>query len=173
MKDAIGDFFWRERYFSYCIALSSGKRCSSQLEQFSPPEEFKLQRAFVWLNTYLCFCFLLRSLGEVMGFVVVFVSFVGFWGFFKLQSLTCNSSYGNASNIIMVKIINTKSNDISSFSKSCFLIYIYAGYSMNNKTESICINLHWCSLTSSVARKYRSLWTAWKQFLQSACILLS
>lgn len=72
-----------------------------------------------------------------------------------------------------MKITNARSNNISSFSKSCLLIHIYAGYSMKNKTESICITLHWCSLTSSIAHKYSSLWTAGKELLQSACMLLS
>lgn len=84
----------------------------------------------------------LWSLGKVLGFAVFFVSFAGFWEFFKLQSPTCNFFHGNTSNTIFVKIISVKSNNILSFSKSCLLIYIYAGYSMNNKTESNCLTLH-------------------------------
>lgn len=88
------------------------------------------------------------SLGKVLDFVLVLVlsfsfcfSFVGFWGFFKLQSLRCNFSQGSASNTIFAKIINAKSNNISSFPTSCLFIYIQAGHFMNNKTESICITL--------------------------------
>lgn len=115
----------------------------------------------------------LWRLGKVLGFAVFFVSFVGCWSFFKVQSPTCNFSHGNTSYTVFVKIMNARFNNISSFSKSCLLISTYAGYIMNNKSESICITLHWCSLTSSIAHKHRSLWTAGKQLLQSACILPS
>lgn len=125
--------------------------------------------SFAWQCTLM---FLWR-LGKVLGFVVFFVSFVGFWSFFKVQSPTCNFSHGNTSYTVFVKIINARSNNISSLSKSCLLISTYAGYIMNNKSESICITLHWCSLTLSIAHKHRSLWTAGKQLLQSACLLPS
>lgn len=158
--------FWKD--FSYCTALSSGKRCSSQLEQFWLKNLSYTTVCMTW-----CIFMFLWNLGNMLSFVVGFGSFVGVWSFFKLQSLMCNFSRGNTSNIIFVKITNAKSNNISSFSKSCHVIHIYARYSMNNKIENICITLHWCSLTSSIAHQYASLWTAGKEFLQSVCIFLS
>lgn len=126
---------------------------------------------------YICFLLWRKKysyLGKVLGFMVVFVSFMLWWCFgvfsYNLSHaifLTAVFQISSLWRLLMLNIIT-----FQTLFKLCLLIYIFGGHS-TNKTESICVTLHLRSLTSSIVHKYKTLWIAWKQFLQSACILLS
>lgn len=112
---------------------------------------------------------------KCLGLWWFFVSFVLWLGFFKLLYSLSHATFlmavfqvSSLWRLLMLHLIT-----FQTFFKLCLLTHIFVGYSTNNKTESICVTLHLHALTSSIARKYKTLWTAWKQFLQSACILLS
>lgn len=179
-KDANGEFLRERKNFSCSIALSSGKRCSSQLRLWNnsiwlKDLSFRLQYNFIWINRHLHFLLWRKNmviLEKCLGlwcFMVCVV--VGCFFLATSQYLTCNISHGNVSNIALWRLLMLNLVTFQTFFKLCLLIHIFVGYSTNNKTESTTLHLH--SLTSSIALKYKVLWTAWKEFLQSACILLS
>lgn len=89
---------------------------------------------------------------------------VGF--FFKLQSLTCSSHHGNVSIKFVWRLLMLNLITFLSLLRLCLFRILH-----EQNRKHLHNSLH--SLTSSIAQKYKTHWTAWKQLLQSVFNLLT